>query len=227
MAVSKSAPGPTEIAAWQNQTITSGNTVSGNGAVGGVGTDPIAVEIYNMTDAQRLQRAQQLNNAGFKVPLTGKYNDTLVSQMSNAVAAAKVSAAKIGQQFNNNYFTGYLQQQYIANAAMGGSGASNAPFQRKQISSATEAAGIINAVYTDLLGRQASKKELDKYTKAIQAAQEANPVKYTDTAGAGYTARGGIDPQQFLIQQIAGTDEAKARQVSNYYDVFKNAIGVR
>lgn len=227
MAVSKSAPGPSEIAAWQNQAITSGNTVSGNGGLGAVGTNPIAVELYNMTDAQRLQRAQQLKNAGYNVPVTGKYNDVLVSQMSNAISAAKLQAQSLGQQFDNSYLSGYLQQQQIANAAMGGSGSSNAPFQRKQISNITEAAGLINAVYSDLLGRQASKKELDKYTKALQAAQEANPVKYTDTAGAGYTARGGLDAQQFLIQQVAGTDEAKARQVSNFYDVFKNTIGVR
>lgn len=226
MAVSSNAPGPTEVAAWQNQAITSGGTVSGSGGAGQIGTNPIAVELYKMTDAQRLERARQLKNAGYNVPLTGKYNDVLAGQMSNAIAAAKLQAQQLGQVFNDSYLTGYLQQQQIANTAMGGPIGSQ-PFQRKVISSPTEAAGIINAVYTDLLGRQASKKELDKYTKAIQAAQEANPVKYTDTAGAGYTARGGVDPQQFLIQQIAGTDEAKARQVSNFYDVFKNAIGVR
>lgn len=212
---------------WQQQTITSNNTVSGTGGAGQVGLNPIAVELYNMTDAQRLQIAQTLKNAGYSVPVTGKYNDTLVSQWSNVTAAAKLSAAQLGQAFDKNFFNGYLQQQQIANAAMGKSNLSNAPFQRKQISSVTEAAGLINAVYSDLLGRQASQKELDKYTKALQTAQEKNPVKYTDTAGAGYTARGGLDAQQFLIQQVAGTDEAKAKQVSDYYNVFKNAIGVR
>lgn len=225
MAVSKSAPGPSDIGAWQNQTITTGNTVSSAGATGQVGVNPVAVELYNMSDADRMQIAQTLKNAGYKVPLTGKFNDLLVSQWSNVTAAAKMQAQQLGQTFDKNYLNGYLQQQQIANAAMGGG--AGAPFQRKQISNVTEAAGLINAVYSDLLGRQASQKELTKYTKALQAAQEANPVKYTDTAGAGYTARGGLDAQQYLIQQIAGTDEAKARQVNNFYDIFKKTIGVR
>lgn len=212
--------------AWQDQTIKTGTTVSGAGGAGQVGVNPTAVELYNMSDAERLQLAQTLKNAGYNVPVTGKFNDTLVSQWSNVTAAAKMQAQQLGQTFDKNFLNGYLQQQQIANAAMGGTSGS-APFQRKQISSVTEAAGLVNAVYSDLLGRQASQKELDKYTKALQKAQEANPVKYTDTAGAGYTARGGLDAQQFLIQQIAGTDEAKGRQVANFYDVFKNTIGVR
>jgi hypothetical protein len=138
--------------------------------------------------------------------------------------AAKLQAASIGQPFNSNYLTGYLQQQKIANA---GSGSGSQDFERKTIYDPTQAASVINTVYADLLGRQASQKELDKYTKDLQKAQAANPLKYTNTAGAGYTQQGGIDPQQFLIQQISGTDEAKANQVMNYYNGFKNLIGVR
>jgi hypothetical protein len=52
----------------------------------------------------------------------------------------------------------------------------------------------------------------------------------TTTAKSGdvtsYSTTGGLDETQFLIQQIAGTDEAKANKVFSYYDAFKNAIGV-
>lgn len=209
---------------WKSQTITSGSTVTGSGSTGNIGVNPIAVELYNMTDAERLQIAQTLKNAGYNVPVTGKFNDTLVAQWSNVTMAAKMQAQSLGQQFSNSYLTGYLQQQQIANAA-GGSGAGG-DFNRTTVYDPTQAATVINAVYSDLLGRQASDKELKKYTDALQKAQRANPVRYTDTAGAGYTATGGIDPQQFLIQQIAGTDEAKTQQVNNYYDVFKKTIGV-
>lgn len=178
-----------------------------------------------MTDPQRLQIAQTLKNAGYKVPQTGKFNDVLVAQWSNVRMAAQMQAQSIGQPFDANYLTGYLQQQQIANAAMGGTGSQD--FQRKTIYDPTQAATVINTVYNDLLGRQASEKELAKYTKALQKAQAANPLKYTDTAGAGYTQQGGLDPQQFLIQQISGTDEAKANQVMGYYNTFKNLIGVK
>lgn len=213
---------------WQNQIIKSGATVSGTTTSGvpAATTNPVAVELYNMTDAQRLQIAQTLKNAGYKVPVTGKFNDTLVAQWSNVTMAAQMQAQSIGQPFDKNYLTGYLQQQQIANAAMGG-GAGAQDFERKTIYDPTQAATVINTVYSDLLGRQASEKELAKYTKALQKAQASNPLKFTDTAGAGYTQQGGLDPQQFLIQQISGTDEAKANQVMNYYSTFKNLIGVK
>lgn len=218
-----SAPGPTEVGNWQNQIIQSGTTVNGSGTTGNVGTNPIAVELYNMTDAERLQIAQTLKNAGYRVPVTGKFNDTLVTQWSNVNMAAKLQAQQIGQPYDKNYLTGYLQQQAIVNAA---SGAGAQDFQRKTIYDPTQAASVINVVYNNLLGREASAKELAKYTKILQEAQRKNPVKYTDTAGAGYTATGGLDPQQFLVQQIAGTDEAKAQRVNGFYDVFKKTIGV-
>lgn len=218
-----SAPGPTEVGNWQNQIIKSGTTVNGSGTTGNVGINPVAVELYNMTDAERLQIAQTLKNAGYKVPVTGKFNDTLVTQWSNVNMAAKLQAQQIGQPYDKNYLTGYLQQQAIVNAA---SGAGAQDFQRKTIYDPTQAASVINVVYNNLLGREASAKELAKYTKILQEAQRKNPVKYTDTAGAGYTATGGLDPQQFLVQQIAGTDEAKAQRVNGFYDVFKKTIGV-
>ena len=213
---------------WQNQIIKSGSTISATTASGvnAVTTNPIAVELYNMTDAQRMQIAQSLKNAGYKVPSTGKFNDTLVAQWSNVTRAAQIQAQSIGQPFDGSYLTGYLQQQQIANAAMD-TGTSAQDFQRKTIYDPTQAAAVINTVYSDLLGRQASQKELDKYTKALQKAQASNPLKYTNTAGPGYTQQGGLDPQQFLIQQISGTDEAKANQVMNYYSTFKNLIGVK
>lgn len=213
---------------WQNQIIKSGSTISATTASGvnAVTTNPIAVELYNMTDAQRMQIAQSLKNAGYRVPSTGKFNDTLVAQWSNVTMAAKMQAQSIGQPFDGNYLTGYLQQQQIANAATG-TGTGSQDFQRKTIYDPTQAAAVINTVYSDLLGRQASQKELDKYTKSLQKAQASNPLKYTNTEGAGYTQQGGIDPQQFLIQQISGTDEAKANQVMGYYGAFKNLIGVR
>lgn len=89
---------------------------------------------------------------------------------------------------------------------------------------------LINAVLEDAIGRGATKEELKKYTLALQKAQKAAPTVTTySTAGDVQTATTttGIDEEQFLIQQIAGTDEAKANKVFNYYDAFKTALGVR
>jgi hypothetical protein len=113
-----------------------------------------------------------------------------------------------------------------------GDGADDGPTIRKdiRISDETTARTLINAVLEDAIGRGATKEELKKYTLALQKAQREAPTVTTySTAGDVQTATttGGINEEEFLIQQIAGTDEAKANKVFNYYDAFKTALGVR
>jgi hypothetical protein len=87
---------------------------------------------------------------------------------------------------------------------------------------------LIDAIFKDTLGRKASSKEILKYTKAIQTAQKASPTvtRYSTSGGVtSATTTGGINEQQYLIDQIAGTDEAKANQVLGYYQTFMNALG--
>lgn len=115
---------------------------------------------------------------------------------------------------------------------IGGDGADDGPNIRKDIRvfDDSTARTLINAVLEDAIGRGATKEELKKYTLALQKAQKAAPTVTTySTAGDVQTATTttGIDEEQFLIQQIAGTDEAKANKVFNYYDAFKTALGVR
>ena len=81
----------------------------------------------------------------------------------------------------------------------------------------------------DLVGRGPTNEELKKYTANLVAAQKAKPqVTQYSTSGGVTTATTtpGLDEQQFLIEQISGTDEAKASKVFSFYDVFKQAIGV-
>jgi len=111
-------------------------------------------------------------------------------------------------------------------------GADDGPNIRKDIRifDDSTARTLINAVLEDAIGRGATKEELKKYTLALQKAQKEAPTVTTySTAGDVQTATTttGIDEEQFLIQQIAGTDEAKANKVFNYYDAFKTALGVR
>jgi hypothetical protein len=115
---------------------------------------------------------------------------------------------------------------------IGGDGADDGPTIRRdiRISDETTARTLINAVLEDAIGRGATKEELKKYTLALQKAQREAPTVTTySTAGDVQTATttGGINEEEFLIQQIAGTDEAKANKVFNYYDAFKTALGVR
>jgi hypothetical protein len=218
--------GPT----WQEQIIPSSATISntsvsgGYKAAGSVANED-AVYLYNLSEPDRLSLAQRLKNAGYKVPVTGKYSSNLLEAYSSAAMSTALQNQNIpGQNFTVGQ---YLDQEYAARTA-GGDGDFGV---RKEVRIADEltAKTLINAVLKDALGRGATKEELKKYTSALQKAQKAAPT-VTTTAKSGdvtsYSTTGGLDETQFLIQQIAGTDEAKANKVFSYYDAFKNAIGV-
>ena len=203
---------------WQGQVV-------GSGGIVGAGVDPSAIELYNMSDAERKQIALALKNAGYKVNVNGKYSVKLADSFANAKQVATMQASQLGQKFDNTYFNNFLIQE--ANADMG-SGTSVRPGTSKsiRISDETTARTLINAVLQDAIGRGATDAELKKYTKALQTAQKASPTVSVTDAGGLTTTTGGINETQFLIQQVAGTDEAQANKMFSFYNAFKDAIGI-
>lgn len=210
--------------------VTTGGTVS-NTAVSGVAgyqgmtttANQDASILYNMSETDRKILAQRLKNAGYKVAVSGKYSDKLLSAYSTASMKAALQSQMVGQQFTVGQ---YLDQEAAARVAEGSGG----PSVRREtrISDQTTAKALIDAIFKDTLGRKASGKEILKYTKAIQTAQKASPTVTTYSTSGGVTSAtttGGINEQQYLIDQIAGTDEAKANQVLGYYQTFMNALG--
>jgi hypothetical protein len=211
--------------------VPTGSTVS-NTAVSGTGgyqsgvvtANQDASILYNMSDADRKILAQRLKNAGYKVAVTGKYSDKLLSAYSTASMKAALQSQMVGQGFTVGQ---YLDQEAAARIAEGGTGG---PSVRKEtrISDQTTAKALIDAIFQDTLGRKASGKEILKYTKGLQAAQKAAPTitSYSTSGGTTTsTTTGGINEQQYLIDQIAGTDEAKSNQVLGYYKTFMDALG--
>jgi hypothetical protein len=173
-------------------------------------------ELFNMSPAERIALANKLKASNYSVgPINGQATRLLRKAWLDAHADLQNEIAA-GQQLDLN--------RYLS-ANQGLDGGSGAPFQRKIISSDTEAAGLINTVYEKLLGRKASDDELKQYTTTLQKAQEKSPLKYTDTAGAGYTQRGGLDANQFLIEQISQNDEAKANRVLQAYSAMMDVFG--
>ncbi len=165
-----------------------------------------------------------LKSAGYyKGKITDKYTPALQKAFTKAEEdRLLISAARPMSRDE------FLQETI----AVSGDGADDGPTVRRdiRISDETTARRLINAVLEDAIGRGATKEELKKYTLALQKAQREAPTVTTySTAGDIQTATttGGINEEEFLIQQIAGTDEAKANKVFNYYDAFKTALGVR
>lgn len=190
----------------------------------------------SMSEILRKSLAQQLKSAGYKVPVTGKYNTTVreafLDASRNFSSEISMLQANDPQRLNTQKFdlTSYLKDIADTRAGMGSGDGGPSIRKNVRISDASTARTLINAVLQDALGRGATKEELEKYTSALQKAQKASPTVTTySTAGdvTSATTTGGINEQQFLIQQIAGTDEAKANKVFGYYDAFKNALGVR
>lgn len=203
----------------------SNTTVSGTAGYQGVTAtaNQDASILYNMPEADRKILAQRLKNAGYKVAVTGKYSDKLLSAYSTASMKAALQSQMVGQAFTVGQ---YLDQEAAAKIAEGGSG----PSVRKEtrISDDLTAKALIDAIFQDTLGRKASGKEILKYTSAIQKAQKTSPTVTSYATSGGTTTStttGGFNEQQYLIDQIAGTDEAKSNQVLGYYKAFMNALG--
>ena len=81
------------------------------------------------------------------------------------------------------------------------------------------------------MGRDANSKELKSLIPMLQKQMAKNPdliSTTTDAEGNVVAAKKktGLNPQQFLLEEIAGKDEAKANQVLGYYNIFKQTLGV-
>jgi len=93
--------------------------------------------------------------------------------------------------------TGTIEDYFnTAIKASGGGGQTVSPPQ-SYVSSASQAKGDINKIFGDLLGRQATDKELKALTSILNDAQKKNPSKYVD--GVTY---GGLDKDQFLLDLV-------------------------
>jgi hypothetical protein len=227
----KSAPGPTEIPNWQSQIIKTNQTVSNN-AVSTGGTNPIAVELYNMDKRQRQQIAVALKSAGYRVPTNGAFSDRLLSAYNTALQSAQLQAAQIGQPFSSTFFTNYLANEAAAYGGTGAGGDGTSVTEQESVITKANAKNIINKVFEDQLGRSATDAEIAKYTATFKEKAAAKPT-ITTTTTSGKRTKIKTEPgfttgraEQYLVDKIAQTDEAKAGEVLNYYQAFMRKLGL-
>jgi hypothetical protein len=227
----KSAPGPMEIPNWQSQIIKTNATVSNNAAVNTGGANPVAVELYNMDKRQRQQIAIALKSAGYKVPTNGTFTNNLLNSYNDALQTAQLQAAQLGQQFSSQFFTNYLTNE--AAGRTGGTGRDGTSItEQESVITKANAKNIINKVFEDQLGRAATDEEIDKYTTTFKKKAAAKPT-ITTTTTAGKRTKIRTEPgfttgraEQYLVDKIAQTDEAKAGEVLDYYQEFMRKLGL-
>jgi len=104
----------------------------------------------------------------------------------------------------------------------------NASVRQAFLDASSDLSAEINYSYT---GRGATADEIAKWSEKINA-RLAKPSSFAETT---YTPQGettfqevtpAFSPKEYLFQQIAKTDEAKANKVFGFYNAFKRALGV-
>lgn len=166
--------------------------------------------IYGMSDAERSNLANVLRGAGYtNVPASGIYNDQLVAAYQQAINANKVrndlrKSLDVPQAPQS--LTDYLAEATKNQGALGGGAGTSTTDITRSISSATDAASVINNQFQALLGRDATVIELADLTKKLNAAEKKNAtVRRGSTSGTGSsstTYTGGINQGEYIAELI-------------------------
>jgi hypothetical protein len=96
----------------------------------------------------------------------------------------------------------------------------------------TNADSLTISVWNAIFGKEPTEKQKKQARPFIQEWQRSKPQVTTTTTSAEGTQQNVVvntagDAERMLIDELAETDQAKASQVLDFYDVFKSTIGVQ
>lgn len=217
-----SATTPENNTQWQQGASTTPGTMTQKSTLN---ADKILQDFVKLPEGLRKFYAQALDNAGYSVGKVAGAPSPRLIQVYLQAQGDFDTYKRISGNANLKF------EDWLTLVDTGAGSGTGQPSVRRDVALSTPetAATLIEKVMNDLVGRGPTNEELKKYTANLVAAQKANPqVTQYSTSGGVTTATTtpGLDEQQFLIEQISGTDEAKASKVFSFYDVFKQAIGV-
>jgi hypothetical protein len=113
--------------------------------------------------------------------------------------------------------------------ALGGTGGDSGPTTVTSVTKYKPEAAqqLVNSIIQDTLGRKATAAEIKKYSAMLKAVEgkAASTTTYGKGANQTQTTMAGLNEQQYLVDQISGTDEGKANKVLGFYETFMNALG--
>lgn len=162
-------------------------------------------------------------------------NKIPASQVDKLITGALDRAASdfTIKQLKNYQFYGIKEFETMDEflTATRGAGSTTKTYTDAVVMGRTEADKNIIAIYKKLMGREPDEKELAELRPLLQKEQGKNPNVISSTRDIegdlkSRTTKTGLDTEQYLIEQIAEKDEAKANQILSYYDIFKRTIGV-
>lgn len=174
----------------------------------------------------RAKIAQQLKDAGiYRGKVSGEFNNRFYNALIEAEKRRTELATVIDVPNRFDFISG-LALEGDGGAGDGGDGT----YISESVSVITDekAKALIDAVIQDQLGRKANAAEVARYTKLVKKAQKTAPTVSTSVRSGKRTTTtttGGFDPGQYLVDQVSGTDEAKANKVLGFYETFMRALG--
>ena len=212
--------------------ITTGYDLAAGGIQRSIRTSSITpselIEQYNrMTPALRKALAQQLKDAGFKVPVTGRYDTTVRSAFLSANEALSTEISYLSQNDPQRLsevsydLTSFLEEQSRSLS-------DGAPKRTEypSVLSRGDVSELLNSIKQDLTGYGATEDEVEFYYEKLRKKSLKQPTVVAKTEAGRQTTERGFNPQQFLVEKISGTDEAKERKVLDAYDIFAKVMGI-
>lgn len=175
-------------------------------------------ELINMTPQERIAYATKLKAAGYPVgPITGAVTKDLRRSWLSSHSDLQTEI-QAGQALDLNAFL-------AANAKAGGTGSKAGVSIATSEINDTAAAALINSVFKDLAGQEATAEQIAKYTQKIRSAQKDNPVRTVYDGKGKSSTTGGIDTQQFVTEQLKGTEPVKEQRTRDALTLAMQELG--
>lgn len=179
-----------------------------------------------MKPAFRRALAQKLKDAGFRVPVTGKYNTTVRDTFLAATEGLSQEIVNLQQNDPDRLLrVGYDLDTYLKDLSVRGGAGEPSRMEYPSVLSKDDVAELLNAVKQDLTGYGATDDEVEFYFQKLRSKALKKPTVVTQTEGRQVTEKG-FNPRQFLIEKISKTDAAKERKVLDAYDAFAEVFGI-
>jgi len=193
----------------------------------------IAADYANFAPALKRAYSQKLKSAGYKVPVSDKYNtivrDALITAYENLTDELTfLNAADQTKIASEGYDLDSFLNQRIADKKSLDSGNAKKPRSYTTIYGEKTAANLVTTLWRDATGENPTQDIIDRYTKDLQQQQAQNPdiVTQSDTGQKTQTGMGQAESQQYLIEKISKTDPARMSKVKDAYSIFAQEMGI-
>jgi hypothetical protein len=155
----------------------------------------------------------------------GAVGNKYTPAFQKALVAAESDRASI------NLVSPISREQFFAQLEPVSTGGSSGPTTVTSVTKYKPEAAqqLVDSIIKDVLGRKATAAEIKKYSAMLKGIEgkAANVTTYGTGSNQTQTTMAGLNEQQYLIDQISGTDEGKANKVLGFYETFMNALGAK